>query len=89
MKTIRFILQKIVIVEVMLLLLFFAKELFQVSIPVVDVIISTGLKILTPIAGISLVLYIILSIFSFQFIEFVFEVIVLGVILYYLFRYLL
>lgn len=89
MKTVRFLLQKIVIVEVMLLLLFFAKELFQVSISIVDVIISTGLKILTPIAGISLVLYIILSIFSFRFIEFVFEVIVLGIILYYLFHYLL
>ena len=66
MKTIRFLLQKIVIVEVMLIILFFAKSLFGVSISIVDLIVDTGLTYLTPISIIAFILYIIFSLLSSQ-----------------------
>ena len=89
MKTIRFIVEKIIIVEVMLLILFFAKSWFGVSIPIVDLIIHTGLKYLTPLAGISLILYIILSLLSSKIIETALGIIIGGLILYYLLKYLI
>ena len=89
MKTIRFILQKIVIVEVMLIILFFAKSMFDVSIPVVDLIIDTGLLYLTPVSVVAMVLYIIFSILSIKIIETVIGVVLGGIILYYVYTYLL
>lgn len=89
MKTIRFILQKIVIVEVMLIILFFAKSMFDVSISVVDLIIDTGLLYLTPVSVVALVLYIIFSILSIKIIETVIGVVLGGIILYYVYTYLL
>ena len=50
MKAIKFILHKIIIVETMLIILFFICNLFGVSISIVDLIIGTGLKYLTPVA---------------------------------------
>lgn len=87
MKTIRFILEKIVIVEVMLLILFFAKNLFGVSIPIVDLIINTGLKYLTPISIIALVLYVILSILSSKIISTIISIVLAGFIIYYILYY--
>lgn len=89
MKTIRFLLQKIVIVEVMLIILFFAKSLFGVSISIVDLIVDTGLTYLTPISIIAFILYIIFSLLSSQLIETVLGVVFGGIILYYLFTYVL
>lgn len=89
MKTIRFLLQKIVIVEVMLIILFFAKSLFQVSIPIVDLFINTGLKYLTPISIVAFILYIIVSLLSSKLIETALGVVLGGIILYYLFTYVL
>lgn len=86
MKTLKFIAQKIVIVEVMLIILFFAKSLFGISIPIVDSIISIGLLYLTPISIIALVLYIILSLLSFKIIEIALGVVLGGIILYYIFN---
>ena len=83
MKTIRFLLQKILIVEVMLIILLFAHQLFQLEIPIFATIIHTGLKYLTPIAIISAILYIILSILSTKFIEIAFGIILGGIILFY------
>lgn len=89
MKTIRFLLQKIVIVEVMLIILFFAKSLFGISISIVDLIVDTGLTYLTPISIIAFILYIIFSLLSSQLIETILGVVFGGIILYYLFTYVL
>lgn len=89
MKTIRFFLQKIVIVEVMLIILFFAKNLFGVSIPIVNLIVDTSLKYLTPISFVAFILYIIVSLLSSKFVETVLGVVLGGIILYYLFSYVL
>lgn len=87
MKTIKFILEKIVIVEVMLIILYFAKNLFGVSIPIFDLIIGTGLTYLTPIAIIALVGYVILSLLSFKVIEIALGIVLGGIILYYIFNH--
>lgn len=89
MKTIKFILQKIIIIEVMLIILFLACNLFKISIPVIDLIINTSLIYLTPIAVISLVLYIILSLLSTKIIEIIISIVLTIIILYYLFNYYL
>lgn len=88
MKTIRFILEKIVIIEVMLLILFFIKSFFGIEIALLDMIINTSLKYLTPISIVALVLYIILCILSSKIIETAIGVIIGGLILYYLLKYL-
>ena len=87
MKTLKFILQKILIIEVMLIILFFAQNLFNVSIPVVSSIINTGLTYLTPIAIIALILYIILSLLSFKIVEIALGIFLGGLILYYFFNH--
>ena len=87
MKTIKFILQKIIIVEVMLIILYFATNLFGVSISIVDTILSVGLTYLTPIAIISLIGYVILSILSFKIVEIALGVVLGGIILYYFFNH--
>lgn len=89
MKTLRFLMQKIVIVEVMLIILFFAKNLFQISIPIIDFIILNGLKYLTPISIVALLLYFILSILSNKIIETMLGVVLGGIILYYLFTHVI
>ena len=61
MKTIKFILGKIVIVEVMLMILYFATLTFNVHISLIDNIISVSLKYLTPVAILAIIPYIILS----------------------------
>ena len=89
MEFIKFILKKIIIVEIMLIILSFACSFFGVSIGIVDLIINTGLTYLTPLAVISLVLYIIFSLLTSKIIETVIGVILGGIILYYLFVYLI
>lgn len=89
MRTIRFILGKIVIIEIMLLILYFSTILFNVHIEIVDVILSFGLKYLTPVAIICVIPYIILSIFDNKIIDTIIGVVIGGLILYYLFNYIL
>ena len=89
MKTIKFILQKIVIVEVMLIILYLANSFFGVNISIFNLIINTGLEYLTPIAIISAVLYVIFSILSFKIVEVALGVVLGGIILYYVFNYLM
>lgn len=86
MKTIKFILQKILIVEVMLIILSLVCNWFNVSIPIVDLIINTGLTYLTPVAVISLVLYIILSLLSLKIVEIAIGIVLGGILLYYIFN---
>ena len=89
MKTLKFIAQKIVIIEVMLIILYFACLLFNVNISIFNAIINTSLLYLTPISIIALILYIILSILSTKIIETVIGVVIGGLILYYLFNYII
>ena len=89
MKIVRFLAEKIIIIELMLFILFFAKSLFTISIPIVDLIINKGLQYLTPIAIISLIVYIILSLLSSKLIETALGVVLGGLILYYLFAYIM
>lgn len=87
MKFIHFLLQKIVIVEVMLIILFCVESLFEINIPIVSLIIDTGLYYLTPISVIAFILYIIVSLLSSKIIETALGVVLGGVILYYLFQF--
>lgn len=89
MKTLKFLAQKIVIIEIMLIILFFACTLFNVNIDILNSIISTSLIYLTPISVIALILYIILSILTSKIIETAIGVALGGLILYYLFNFIL
>lgn len=84
MKFIKFILQKIIIVEVMLLILYFAQSYFGVNIDIVNYIVDNGLDILTPIALFSVIPYIILCILSNSIVEIILGVVIGGVILHYM-----
>lgn len=86
MQTIRFILQKIIIIEVMLIVLLFTTNLFGISIPILDTIINISLTYLTPVAVISFILYIIVSLLSSKIIETAIGVVLGGLILYYIFK---
>ena len=89
MKTLKFLAQKIVIIEIMLIILFFACTLFNVNIDILNSIISTSLIYLTAISVIALILYIILSILTSKIIETAIGVALGGLILYYLFNFIL
>lgn len=89
MGTIRFMLGKVVIVEVMLIILYFATITFNVHISIVDLIITTCLKYLTPVAVVCFIPYIILSILGNRIVEIIIGVVLGGLILYYLFNYIL
>ena len=89
MKTLKFLAQKIVIIEVMLIILFFAFNLFNVNIDILNSIISTSLIYLTPISVVALILYIILSILTSKIVETAIGVALGGLILYYLFNFIL
>lgn len=84
MKTIKFILGKIVIVEVMLIILYFATLTFNVHISLIDDVISLGLKYLTPVAVLAIIPYIILSLLDNRFVETVVAIVVGVLIAYYL-----
>ena len=89
MKLIKFLLQKIIIVEVMLIILYFACSLFNVDMGIINTIINTSLIYLTPISIIALVLYIIICILSSKIIETIISIVVGGLILYYLVNYII
>lgn len=89
MKLLRFLLEKIVIVEVMLIILFLAKRWFGVTISMVDSIVDTSLFYLTPIAIVALVLYIIVEFLNSSLIKLILGIVIGGLILYYLYFYVL
>lgn len=89
MDFIKFILQKIVIVEIMLIIIYIAKSYFGVNIEIVNFIVDTSLKYLTPIAILSVIPYFILSILSNRVVETILGVVLGGVILYFIFKYYL
>lgn len=84
MKTIKFILGKIVIVEVMLIILYFATLTFNVHISLIDNVISVSLKYLTPVAILAIIPYVILSILDNRFVETIVAIVVGVLIAYYL-----
>ena len=85
MKTLEFLAEKIVIVEVMLIILNIAMLYFGIIFP----ILTTFLIFLTPIAIIALITYIILSLLNTKIIETALGVVLGGIILYYLYKYIL
>ena len=87
MSTIRFILNKILLVEVVLIVLFLVNNMLGITIPVVSTIVDVLLVQLTPIAVISLVAYIVLCLISFKITEIVSGILLGIVILYYIFNY--
>ena len=89
MKLIKFLLQKIIIVEVMLIILYIACSLFNVDMGIINTIINTSLIYLTPISIVALVLYIIVCILSSKIIETIISIVVGGLILYYLVNYII
>lgn len=89
MKLIKFIFQKIITIEIMLIILYFACSLFGINIQLFNLIINTGLKYLTPLSVIALIGYIILSILTSKIIESIIGIVLGGIILYYLFNYII
>lgn len=73
----------------MLIVLYFAYNLFNVDVDIFNMIITTGLKYLTPVAVVSLVLFIIFSLMTSKIVETIIGVIVGGLILYFIFTYLI
>lgn len=77
--------EKVVIVEVMLIILNMALIYFEIALP----ILTTFLVFLTPIAVVALVLYIIFSLLDTKIVQTALGIVLGGIILYYLFKYVL
>lgn len=89
MKTLKFILEKIVIVEVMLIILYIACQTFSINIEIINLIINTSLSHLTPIAIFALIGYLILSLLTSKLIGTIISIIIAILIAYYLITYIL
>lgn len=85
MKLLQFLAEKVVIVEVMLIILNVSMLYFGLSLP----LLTTFLVFLTPISVIALILYIILALLNSRLVQTALGVVLGGIILYYLFRYIL
>ena len=85
MKLLTFLSKKVVIVEVMLIILNIVMLYFGIIFP----ILTTFLIFLTPIAIIALIIYIILSLLNTRIIETALGVVLGGIILYYLLKYII
>lgn len=85
MKLLQFLAEKVVVLEVMLIILNVSMLYFGLSLP----LLTTFLVFLTPIAVIALILYIILALLNSRLIQTALGVVLGGIILYYLFKYIL
>ena len=85
MKILAFLAEKIVIVEVMLILLNVAMIYFGIGFP----LLTAFLAILTPIAVVAFVLFIIFSLLDTRIVQTALGVVLGGIILYYLITYIL
>ena len=85
MKLLTFLAEKIVIIEVMLIILNIIMIYFGINIPVLTLL----LLFLTPIAVIAFIAYIILSILNTKIVQTALGVVLGGIILYYLWKYIL
>jgi len=80
-KLMKFLSEKIVIVEVMLLLLHFIGNYFEVEIPYLTSFLDTALVFLTPIAIVALIVFIVFSILDHKLIK-ILIIIVLAILIY-------
>ena len=85
MKLLGFLAEKVVIVAVMLIILNIAMIYFGIVFP----ILTTFLIFLTPISIIAFILYIIFSLLNTKIVQTALGIVLGGVILYYLFKYIL
>lgn len=84
MGKIKFLLNKIIVVEVMLIILYCITMVFGIHIGILDWFLNFFLKYLTPVAIFCFIPYIILSLFDSSFFETVFGIVLGGLILFYL-----
>ena len=89
MSTLKFIIKKIIIVEIMMIILLISYTIFNLNIPLIYTFLTTALKYLTPISILSLIPYIFLSILDNQIISTALGIVLGGIILYYLFTNIL
>jgi len=80
-KLIKFLAEKIVIVETMLIILFLIGNYFSIEIPYLTNFINTALIYLTPISIVSLIIYIIFSILDHKFVKIILAII-LSILIY-------
>ena len=85
MKLLQFLAEKVVVVEVMLIILNVSMLYFGLSLP----LLTTFLVFLTPIAVIALILYVVFALLNSRLVQTALGVVLGGIILYYLFRYIL
>ncbi len=85
MKLLQFLAEKVVIVEVMLIILNVGLLYCGITLP----ILATFLVVLTPIAVFSFIIYIILALLNSRLVQTALGVVLGGIILYYLFKYIL
>lgn len=89
MSTLKFILKKIIIVEIMIIILRIAYTTFTLKINIMNTFLTTTLKYLTPIAIIALILTILTDILDNKIISTALGIVLGGIILYYLYRFIL
>lgn len=89
MSTLKFILKKIIIVEIMIIILRIAYTTFNLKINIMNTFLTTALKYLTPIAIIALILTILTDILDNKIISTALGIVLGGIILYYLYRFIL
>ena len=85
MKILALLAEKVVVIEVMLIILNMAMIYFGFEFS----FLSTCLMFLTPVAVIAFILYIILSILNTKIFQTALGVVLGGIILYYLYKYIL
>ena len=85
MKLLQFLTEKVVIVEVMLIILNVSMLYFGLSLP----LLTTFLVFLTPIAVIALILYVVFALLNSRLVQTALGVVLGGIILYYLIKYIL
>ena len=89
MSTLKFIIKKIIIVEIMMIILLISYTIFNLNIPLIYTFLTTALKYLTPISILSLIPYIFLSILDNQITSTALGIVLGGIILYYLYHFIL
>ena len=85
MKLISFLAQKIVIIEVMLIVLQVALIYFGITFP----ILTSFLIYFTPVSIVAFIIYIVSSLLSTKIVQTALGVVFGGIILYYLFKYIM
>ena len=85
MKLLNHLAEKVVIIEVMLIILNVAMFYFGIILP----ILTTFLILLTPIAIIAFIIYIITALLNSEIVKIALGIVLGGIILYYLYKYIL